>query len=63
MRYHLFKGSDYYPDRALGDYKGSFDNEDEARAEAYFSSFSQDWWEIVVDDGDRLRILDSGRYQ
>jgi hypothetical protein len=59
MRYHLFAGYNYYPEAGLGDYEGSFDEENEAievgKAAVNTESHGPDWWLVITErDGNLL---------
>lgn len=62
-KYHLFVGYQYYPGYGLGDYKGSFDNLDDAlMVGGERLAIDNDDWFVVVghsDDGSLVEV-DSG---
>lgn len=67
MRYHLFAGDAYYPEREGDDYRGSFDSQEEciARYQQGFypgEDWSRpfDWWGVWVErDGNLVKVASS----
>ena len=50
-KYHVFAGSNYYPDIGLGDYKGSYETHSEAKAKALILT-GQNWVYIMTHNED-----------
>lgn len=64
-KYHLFSGYSYYPDSGLGDYKGSFEELEEAlTAGGERVTIDNDDWFVVIghsDDGALVELNHSRR--
>jgi hypothetical protein len=56
--FHLFIGAAYYPESGLGDYRGSFHSEDEAKDFAISDRGHWDWWTILghAEDGSLITV-------
>lgn len=64
MRAHLFQGAGYYPESGLGDYKISGDADELVEyAESPDNQGWADWWTVIFDDGQSLKVYREGWYE
>lgn len=64
--YHLFAGSNYYPQAGVGDYVNAFEELEDAEKfgieKVQQSFYSDDWWIVLTEDEyGRLEEVASGR--
>jgi hypothetical protein len=61
MRAHLFMGASYYPQSGTGDYVDSFNSPEEAQQYAQENPGGNDWYSVLIDDGERLHEWEFGQ--